>query len=196
MSARQKDRKRDSLGRFANENRSKSAAPTSIPDLPQVPSASLSNAPWEEKYHLVFSNFHQKTLSATKALFRSRPSQLPEADRMRAFEEWINEASHAYKMDVPPIIWDEEAKFAGGGFYTPQRHTITLDPEKPSITTLLHEFRHALQTKNKGPRRVSEDIEIDARAWSLSLYYQTRPSLFTRLVKENRIFHINPNVFN
>jgi hypothetical protein len=43
---------------------------------------------------------------------------------------------------------------------------------------------------------ITEDVERDARAWSLSLYYKVRPKLFKRLVKERRIFHIDPTIFD
>jgi len=99
-------------------------------------------------------------------------------------------------MEPPRIYWDEEADYAGGGYYRMHDHSITLSPNRPSITTLLHEFRHALQSKECGPKLVSKDLEIDARAWSLSLYYQCRPRLFQRLVEEGRILHINQTAFS
>lgn len=169
-------------------------APQVAPPLPNMGAAPASQD-WEFRYHLRFQNFKQKTLQETKALFRARPSQLDEEARKNLFERWIEKVSAEYNMEAPQVFWDEEADYGGGGFYSLDSHSITLSPNRPSITTLLHEFRHALQAKECGPRMVSRDIEIDARAWSLSLYYQCRPVLFERLVREGRIFHINPNAF-
>lgn len=182
---------RRSNGQFASTNRTPPTPPPALPNLAQ-PNAGQS---WEFKYHLTFANFHAKTIRETKHLFRSRPSQLDEEARKLAFQRWIVNASETYNMEQPRILWDEEADFAGGGFYRPSDHSITLSPSRPSITTLLHEFRHALQTHNCGPSKVDSDLEVDARAWSLSLYYRCRPSLFRRLVLEGRILHINPQVF-
>lgn len=187
---RHESQPRRSNGQFAPQL---SSAPASSPAIPQLPQASLD---WEYRYHLRFQNFKQSTLRETKALFRARPSQLDEKARKNLFENWITSVSNAYGMEVPTVHWDEEADYGGGGFYRPADHSITLSPNRPSITTLLHEFRHALQSKGCGPRKVSRDIEIDARAWSLSLYYQCRPVLFERLVREGRILHISPNAFD
>lgn len=168
--------------------------PNPSPELPRTINREAES--WENRYHVTFTNFHQQTIKETKRLFRSRPSQLDEDARKQAFQRWISQASAAYGMDEPRVIWDAEADYAGGGFYSPPRHSITLSPNRPSITTLLHEFRHALQAQDCGPGLVSKDLEVDARAWSLSLYYQCRPVLFQRLVREGRLLHINPQLFD
>lgn len=141
-------------------------------------------------YHKRFTRFNQETLDATDALFSSRPSQMTQAEREVAFSAWVERVSQAYDMEVPTFHWDTEADMGGGGFYRPADHSITMSPNHPSITTLIHEFRHALQSKGKGAAMVDPDVEIDARAWSLSLYHKVRPRLFDRLVREGRIFHI------
>lgn len=141
-------------------------------------------------YHKRFTRFNQATLDATDALFSSRPSQMTQPEREAAFSEWVEKVSEAYGMEVPAFHWDTEADMGGGGFYRPSDHSITMSPNHPSITTLIHEFRHALQHKRKGAAMVDPDVEIDARAWSLSLYHTVRPRLFDRLVREGRIFHI------
>lgn len=143
-------------------------------------------------YHKRFSRFSKETLSATDELFSKRPSRMTHEERDEAFREWIGTVSSVYDMEPPTFQWDEDADMGGGGFYRLSDHSITMSPNHPSITTLIHEFRHALQHTNKGAPMVDEDVEVDARAWSLSLYYQVRPALFERLVREGRIFHITP----
>lgn len=153
-------------------------------------SAETATPPIPPPYHKRFKNFNVKTLDATHALMRTRPSQLPEPTRKAVFEAWITEISNIYHMEKPKVIWDDDALNGGGGYYRLTDHSITLAPTRPSIITLIHEMRHALQFKHKGSGMVSEDVEIDARAWSLSLYYKTRPKLFTKLVKQGKVFHI------
>jgi hypothetical protein len=183
---------RRSNGQFGSVHH---APPSATPTMPSSGN-SEAKTEWEYRYHTAFQNFHATTLSETKRLFRSRPSQLDEVSRKNVFQRWVSKTSETYGMEEPRIIWDEEANYAGGGYYTPSDHTITLSPTRPSITTLLHEFRHALQSKQCGPKKVSSDVEIDARAWSLSLYYQCRPVLLQKMVRDGRILHINPNALD
>ena len=143
-------------------------------------------------YHKRFRNFNARVVEATDALFSARPSQLSHEERDVVFRKWVNDVSEAYGMEPPSFRWSTEADFGGGGFYRPLDHSITMSPNHQSVTTLIHETRHALQTKGKGAPMISPDIEVDARAWSLSLYYKVRPNLFKRLVREGRIFHISP----
>lgn len=151
---------------------------------------------WANTYHVRFTKFHIKTIEATKHLFTLRPSVLTHSERSNAFKEWVDTISEIYDMESPEFYWDEEADYGGGGYYRPLDHSITMSPNHPSIVTLIHETRHALQHKEKGAPMITEDIERDARAWSLSLYYKVKPNLFKRLVNEGRILHINPSVFN
>ena len=142
-------------------------------------------------YHRRFTKFHARTLAATEALFAARPSTLTVEARHEAFTKWVAEMSDIYRMPAPRLVWNAVADLSGGGFYTAAEHSITMSPNHPSVTTLMHEFRHAMQTIDGIPM-VDEDIEVDARAWSLSLYFTVRPALFTRLVREGRILHIDP----
>jgi hypothetical protein len=99
-------------------------------------------------------------------------------------------------MERPAFHWDTAADNGGGGFYQRDNHSITMSPNHPSVITLIHETRHALQAKEKGAAMITQDVERDARAWSLSLYYQVRPNLLKRLVREGRVFHIYSTVFD
>jgi len=157
---------------------------------------SRSNEEWARSYHLRFRNFHRQTLLATQDLFRARPSQLSPEERHIVFKNWVDRISDIYGMERPRFIWDESADMGGGGFYRGSDHSITMSPNHPSIITLIHETRHALQHKEKGAPLVSDDVERDARAWSLSLYYRVRPNLLKRLVREGRVFHIDRTVFD
>lgn len=142
-------------------------------------------------YHLAFSRLKSTLLPATDSLFRSRPSLLAMTDAERVFENWLSHASGTYDLPKPNFRWDSAAEDGGGGVYYPQSHEIVMS--KVSITTLLHEFRHHLQ--HNGAAMIDPDLEEDARAWSLSLYYAVRPNLLRKLVQQGRIFHISPRDF-
>lgn len=151
--------------------------------------------PGPATYHLQFGRFKRGVLDATNNLFQARPSRLDPEQRAAAFQQWADSVCRAYNITPPRIVWDTTATGTGGGYYTPSTHTITLSPERPSVITLLHETRHALQHAPGGPSMISRDVEIDARAWSLSLYYKVRPALFRKLARQGRILHIAPNLF-
>jgi hypothetical protein len=157
---------------------------------------SLDEVEWARTYHVRFRNFDRRALSATKELFRSRPSQLTPDERHIVFKNWVNKISDVYGMERPTFNWDTVADNGGGGFYQRHDHSITMSPNHPSVITLIHETRHALQAKEKGAPMITEDVERDARAWSLSLYYKVRPNLLKRLVREGRVFHIDRTVFD
>lgn len=153
-------------------------------------------AEWARTYHKRFRNFHRAALRATDELFRARPSQLEPEERKVVFKTWVDTISDIYGMERPAFHWDASADHGGGGFYRPADHSITMSPNHPSVITLIHETRHALQHTEKGAPMVTDDVERDARAWSLSLYYKVRPTLLKRLVREGRVFHIDPTVFD
>lgn len=142
-------------------------------------------------YHLAFPLISNQVKTATDDLFSARPSQLSMSDARRVFDEWLGNASAAYQLPRPTFAWDPAATFAGGGEYRPATQHIAMS--KISVTTLLHEFRHHMQ--HQGAAMIDPDLEEDARAWSLSLYYAVRPDLLKRLVNQGRIFHITPQDF-
>jgi hypothetical protein len=150
---------------------------------------------WAQTYHLRFRNFHARALTATQQLLRARPSQLDETGRHEVFRAWVDEISDIYGMERPDLQWDTDADMGGGGFYRAADHSITMSPNHPSVVTLIHETRHALQHKQCGAPMITDDVERDARAWSLSLYFRVRPNQFTRLARAGRIFHVDPTVF-
>lgn len=83
---------------------------------------------------------------------------------------------------TPAVVRNEHA---GHGFYNQLTNEIHMS--YPSIITLLHEFRHAMQHQRcAGDWRDAED---DARGWSLSLYYLAAPRTLERLVREGRVLH-------
>lgn len=158
--------------------------------------ADLEELEWANTYHLRFARFNARTVKATQALLDLRPSQLSPQDKQKAFSDWLTSVARAYRMKPVALAWDEQAALAGGGFYQPASHTLTLNPRRPSVITLLHEMRHALQYQGCGAPMITDDVERDARAWSLSLYFQVRPDQFERLVRQGQIRFVDRRAFN
>jgi hypothetical protein len=143
-------------------------------------------------YHKAFSRIDPDVARYTDALFRRRPSRLSKDEAKQVFEDWIGNVSRSYGVPAPTLMWDDNAVFVGGGEYRPRGQQIRMS--KVSITTLIHEYRHHMQ--HLGAPMIHPDLEEDARAWSLSLYYSVRPNLLRRLVTEGQIFHISAADFD
>ncbi len=144
-------------------------------------------------YHRRFRRLDSRTLTATASLFASRPSRLNTGDAVAVMGEWLAAVSSIYNVPNPSLRIVTPAECAGSGCYLPDTDAILLP--HPSVTTLLHEFRHHLQHHGAAmiPSRWEPPAlrhEEDARAWSLSLYHQVRPRLFARLVGEGQIFYV------
>ena len=135
------------------------------------------------RYHRRFRNPHRKTVDATRRLIRGWSTATDEA-KWEKSRQWLDEVSPIYGMTAPKLKVQERG--VGIGLYHASGNTIYMP--YPSITTLLHEFRHAFQHSH--PSRMVRDIEDDARAWSLSLYYRVAPRTVRRLAAEGRILFL------
>lgn len=140
-------------------------------------------------YFLQFSNFKIDTLLATRALFAHKLFRQSDTSKLARFETWLIDVSRIYGVSTPTLLIGNTEQAHGSGVYHPGSQAIVLP--KLSVVTLFHEFRHHLQSKGvvQVPRSIGA-IEDDARAWSMSLYYQVKPKLFTKAVEENKIFFV------
>jgi hypothetical protein len=133
-------------------------------------------------------DFPEAVIEATKELM-TKIWHNPRRIKREGVLEWLRVVSPIYGIDVPnfEFVGGEEGDWmyaiTGGGKYRPDTHTIYLF-KKYSLTTLLHEFRHAWQFRTGS----TLDKEDDARAWSCSLYKVTDPERYQRAV-ENGILH-------
>jgi hypothetical protein len=140
------------------------------------------------RYHKKFRNVKPEVLEATKKL-RKGWSDATDAEKWIKLDKWVGTASSVYQMNRPLICIDA---LAGSGYYRISSNEIYMS--KPSIITLIHEFRHAMQRQGKarGWSGRESDLEHDARGWSLSIYFKVAPVSFRRLVEEGKIYHITP----
>lgn len=142
-------------------------------------------------YHTRFTRIKPFVQERTKFVIRHWNN--PEyRDQWAILEAWmfivcLDERGY-HGMRKPTLVRDENA---GSGYYLVDSNEIHMS--KPSIITLLHEFRHAMQAQGFAGR--FRDPEEDARGWSLSLYYSAAPRSLERLVRENRVFFMEPADF-
>lgn len=135
-------------------------------------------------YHRRFRNQHRRTLEATRRLIRNWTATSIEGQWEKS-RNWLEEASSVYGMRTPTL--HHQRKGSGSGYYKPITNSIHMP--HPSIVTLLHEFRHAYQHSH--PSRMVADVEDDARAWSLSLYYRVAPRSLRRLTQAGKVFFMD-----
>lgn len=135
------------------------------------------------RYHRRFRNQHRKTLDATRRLIKGWTAAGIDGQWEKS-RQWLKTVSKVY--DIPTPTLSKQERGFGIGCYHPASNSIHMP--YPSIVTLLHEFRHAFQHSH--PSRMVDDIEDDARAWSLSLYYRVAPRTVRRLASEGRILFL------
>lgn len=138
------------------------------------------------RYHRKFRHINTQTLNATRQLLNGwRVAN--DTERWEKMQEWLNEASRVYGMRPPVLTIDPRAH---AGFYDRGRNEIHM--AYPSIVTVMHEFRHAMQKQDKATGWDGRwaTIEDDARGWSLSIYFRVAPRLFKRLVSEGKILFV------
>lgn len=142
-------------------------------------------------YHKRFRRFNRSTVDATRRLMLGW-GQASQEERTEKMQAWLTDVSLIYELPRPDLTVN--ASIDNSGWYSPRGNLIVLP--KPSIVTLLHEFRHAMQAWGRAGahfRRAARaeergGFEDDARAWSLSLYYLVAPRTFRRLAREGQIF--------
>lgn len=134
------------------------------------------------KYHKHFENINEYTVGRTRYVLRHWQHSNEER-RWNHMDVWLLLVSINYGMQKPKLVRDPSAAY---GFYIPSRNEIHMS--KPSIVTMLHEFRHAMQHQQKAGNW--RDAEKDARGWSLSLYFKIAPRTLKRLVAEEKVLHM------
>lgn len=144
------------------------------------------------KYHRRFKRFNRRTVRATQKLLQGWGAS-SEKLKIEKMKNWIQDVSEIYQVNFPML---KMISSAGSGCYNTLSNEIFMS--RASAITLMHEFRHAMQTQNKAPefdrRQMIESrygAEDDARGWSLSLYHKVAPRTFKRLVTDNRVFFVS-----
>lgn len=145
-------------------------------------------------YADVYQNIRKDVVEATKELIKAGiwKADVSNEDKAIFMGVWVQKVSAIYGMEPPKVYFiggadgNRQYNRTGGGCYFPSTHEMYIF-KKPSLTTLLHEFRHAMQNK-LNVKEYKDDCEHDARAWSCSLYRLSAPKAYKRAV-EKGILH-------
>lgn len=144
-------------------------------------------------YSTTFTNIETETISATKLLPKGGiwKAATPLEQKIETMKTWLNTVSEIYGIEVPEFRFDtSEIMYnqTGGGHYEPHMNRITLF-KKFSMVTLIHEFRHHMQHQ-MDLELYKNDIEEDARGWSVSLFKTACPKSYANSVQKG-ILHFS-----
>ncbi len=136
-----------------------------------------------DQYSRRFSNIDRRTKLATKKVMAGWSTK-SNSEQFDAMNVWLRKVSQIYALPTPTLRRHDGCN---SGWYIPALNRI----EVPhfSLITLFHEFRHAYQHSHF-PQRMVDNVEDDARAWSLSLYRSVAPRTYAHLVDTGRVLHI------
>lgn len=134
-----------------------------------------------------FRKFKPATVAATRTLWVGWAGCTDE-QKIARMTLWLAQVANIYAIPVPTLEVSPDA--GHNGRYDRLANTIILT--KLSFTTLLHEFRHAMQNNTAGaciPAGATANWEDDATAWSLSLYYKIAPVTYRKLATAGEIWN-------
>lgn len=137
----------------------------------------------QPSYKDKFTRIKPRAIEFTKELIKAKPwrgnpgrgGQEEFSKAYQACLTWLNKMSSLYHIPMPLLFITENC---GSGCYDPAINAIFLP--KFSVTTLAHEFRHALQHKKPIRMRSMAQAEKDARGWSVSLIYRADQRFYER----------------
>ena len=147
----------------------------------------------EFTYSKVFNNIKPEVVDATRDLIKSGiwKQEISKQDKAIMMGIWVQKVSEIYGFDEVPKFYfvddKDEYNRTGGGCYFPKLNEMYVF-YKPSLTTLLHEFRHAMQAK-LNVRMFRNDAEEDARAWSISLFRKVAPKSYKKAVERGLLHY-------
>ena len=133
-------------------------------------------------YHLMFPDISSSTLEIIRHIVRDRGLwRVSKAEGFELLREMYEKISSVYGFPVPTLYSNTHEVYWVGP------ETIYLP--KVSLVSSLHEYRHHMQ---KYGRKRFEDIEVDARGWSISAFHYALPEEFDNAWKKGLIWFLPP----
>lgn len=151
------------------------------------------------KPHLKYKNIKKECLDISEQLMATKPWKVEDqGENQVVFEAWLARASEIYGVEQPTLIVASDNPLVDVMVATYDPHQQMLVMRKHSVLSLFFTFRlHCVHTWS-----VAEGAEIneevlrgwvqDAMGWACSLFYQLRPFLFRRSVREGKIPAVHP----
>lgn len=133
-------------------------------------------------YHLMFPDISSQTLDTVRYIIRDRGLwRVPKEEGFDLLREMFSKISRVYGFPTPGLIE------SGHEHYLIPLERIGLP--RVSLVSALHEYRHHMQ---KYHRKRFEDVEVDARAWSISTFHLALPEDFDKAWRNGRIWYMPP----
>ncbi len=133
-------------------------------------------------YHIMFRRISTDTLEFIRKTVQDKGLwRVGREEGFPLLEEMFREVSGVYAIATPSLI------VATYEHYLIPAERIGLP--KASLVSALHEYRHHMQKYRMGHY---PDVEVDARAWSISAFYNALPEAFDKAWKEGRIWYLTP----
>lgn len=134
-------------------------------------------------YHLVYdeNNFSERLIEATKKL-GNKPKKA-------IIEKYLKEVQSIFNISVKCTVkYKKECSAFNEGIYVNTSKEIIFY-NRPTLITVLHEIRHYIQynTTLNLAKLTYEDKEVEARAWSSSLFYSIYPNKYLNLCSKGKI---------
>lgn len=144
-------------------------------------------------YHVQMQRIRRDVVDRVKHfIYEEYPYRGEDQEREEKYKRLLQDICQIYGMRTPTLNVSDPEHAMGSGYYDQSRNHIEMP--KWSVVTLLHEFRHCMQSQRDDARNraASHGAEPDARAWSLSLVYKAAPERLMRMVRQGIVFFVSP----
>jgi len=136
----------------------------------------------ERNYHLMFPDISARTIEVVRDIVTVKGLwRVSTEEGFELLREMFTRFSEIYGIPVPGLHQDSYEH------YLIPAEEIGLP--RPSLVSACHEYRHHMQ---KYGRLRYRDKEVDARAWSISVFYLALPEAFDRAWRQGRIWYMPP----
>lgn len=134
-------------------------------------------------YHTMFPDISSSTLEIIRHIVLERGLwRVEKPEGFDLIREMYEKISSVYRFSTPSLIENTyEYYFVAG-------ERIGLP--KVSLVSSLHEYRHHMQKKGRLRFR---DVEVDARAWSISAFHYSLPEDFDSAWRRGRVWYLPPH---
>lgn len=130
-------------------------------------------------YHHRFNNLHRRAVAAVDET-APRIWNISDEEALEVLRDLASELADIYEVPTPAVGY-------GNNLYSPESEHISVT--HPSLVSFLHEFRHHMQQYG---RQANDDVEEDARGWSISMFATAEPEYFDRAWRDDRIMFMPP----
>lgn len=134
-------------------------------------------------------NYHLKAARLNKRSIRTLHHfrgfwTAPTDAQYKMLNELSARLSKIYGISTPKVTKDHREVY----YWNNQTIGLPVSPrtQKVSMLSFLHEYRHHMQRQKIEP--LHPDVEEDARAWSMSMFHSSKPVMFRKAWKDDKLW--------